>query len=208
VIEIGEMLRLWLQGLGFQEVARLSGTTALVRRHGAAAVDDACRRALDTEVIDVGAHRPHVLPRHGRAVAAAVDTTTGGIQVRPGGHRLRGAEAIMSPARPDATPAAKPIEVSADLKSLMRRLKVGQLLDTLPTRYSPSAATTPPTAPRSASPGPHPDPPYPGAPTCRRSPHRLAGHLRYSAALRIPYSCTPPGTPAGTCLAVTSSTPP
>ena len=26
----------------------------LVRRHGAAAVDDACRRALDTEVIDVG----------------------------------------------------------------------------------------------------------------------------------------------------------
>ena len=42
----------------------------------------------------------------------------------------------MSPARPDATPAAKPIEVSADLKSLMRRLKLGQLLDTLPERLA------------------------------------------------------------------------
>jgi hypothetical protein len=27
---------------------------AFVRRHGAVAVDDACRRALDTEVINVG----------------------------------------------------------------------------------------------------------------------------------------------------------
>ena len=38
----------------------------------------------------------------------------------------------MSPARPDTTPAVKPIEVSGDLKALMRRLKLGQLLDTLP----------------------------------------------------------------------------
>ena len=42
----------------------------------------------------------------------------------------------MSPARPDAAPAAKPIEVSADLKALMRRLKLGQLLDTLPERLA------------------------------------------------------------------------
>ena len=42
----------------------------------------------------------------------------------------------MSPARPDATPAVKPIEVSADLKALMRRLKLGQLLDTLPERLA------------------------------------------------------------------------
>src|ERR1700755_1805195 len=41
----------------------------------------------------------------------------------------------MSPARPDATPV-KPIEVSADLKALMRRLKLGQLLDTLPERLA------------------------------------------------------------------------
>ena len=34
-----------------RQVYRLLG---LVRRHGAAAVDDACRRALDAEVIDVG----------------------------------------------------------------------------------------------------------------------------------------------------------
>jgi len=36
----------------------------------------------------------------------------------------------MSPARPDTTPAVKPIEVSPELKALMRRLKLGQLLDT------------------------------------------------------------------------------
>jgi DNA replication protein DnaC len=42
----------------------------------------------------------------------------------------------MSPARPDAIPAVKPIEVSPELKSLMRRLKLGQLLDTLPERLA------------------------------------------------------------------------
>jgi DNA replication protein DnaC len=42
----------------------------------------------------------------------------------------------MSPARPDTTPAVKPIEVSGDLKALMRRLKLGQLLDTLPERLA------------------------------------------------------------------------
>jgi DNA replication protein DnaC len=42
----------------------------------------------------------------------------------------------MSPRRPDATPAVKPIEVSPELKSLMRRLKLGQLLDTLPERLA------------------------------------------------------------------------
>ena len=42
----------------------------------------------------------------------------------------------MSPARPDAAPAAKPIEVSPELKSLMRRIKLGQLLDTLPERLA------------------------------------------------------------------------
>jgi DNA replication protein DnaC len=43
----------------------------------------------------------------------------------------------MSPTRsPAAAPAAKPIEVSPELKSLMRRLKLGQLLDTLPERLA------------------------------------------------------------------------
>ena len=63
------------------------------------------------------AHRPHVLPRHRRAVAADTETAPASIQVRAGGHRFRRQEAIMSPARPDAAPAAKPIEVSADLKA-------------------------------------------------------------------------------------------
>jgi hypothetical protein len=42
----------------------------------------------------------------------------------------------MSPTRPDTTPAVKLIEVSAELKALMRRLKLGQLLDTLPERLA------------------------------------------------------------------------
>jgi DNA replication protein DnaC len=42
----------------------------------------------------------------------------------------------VSPQRPDAAPAVKPIEVSAELKALMRRLKLGQLLDTLPERLA------------------------------------------------------------------------
>src|SRR6478752_4764353 len=42
----------------------------------------------------------------------------------------------MRPARPDATPAAKPIEVTGELKALMRRLKLGRLLDTLPERLA------------------------------------------------------------------------
>lgn len=42
----------------------------------------------------------------------------------------------MSPTRPDTAPAVKPIEISADLKALMRRLKLGQLLDTLPDRLA------------------------------------------------------------------------
>jgi len=37
------------------------------------------------------------------------------------------------------TPAAKPVEVSAELKALMRRLKLGQLLDTLPERLALAA---------------------------------------------------------------------
>ena len=42
----------------------------------------------------------------------------------------------MSPARPDTAPAVRPIEVSAELKALMRRLKLGQLIDTLPERLA------------------------------------------------------------------------
>ncbi|MFI5541654.1 MULTISPECIES: ATP-binding protein [unclassified Nocardia] len=38
--------------------------------------------------------------------------------------------------RPAAAPAVKPIEVTPELKSLMRRLKLGQLLDTLPERLA------------------------------------------------------------------------
>jgi DNA replication protein DnaC len=38
--------------------------------------------------------------------------------------------------RPAASPAVKPIEITTELKSLMRRLKLGQLLDTLPERLA------------------------------------------------------------------------
>lgn len=38
--------------------------------------------------------------------------------------------------RPDSEPAVKPIEVTPELKTLMRRLKLGQLLDTLPDRLA------------------------------------------------------------------------
>lgn len=50
--------------------------------------------------------------------------------------RHRRPEALMSPARPDVAPAVKPIEVSTELKALMRRPKLGQLLDTLPERLA------------------------------------------------------------------------
>ena len=42
----------------------------------------------------------------------------------------------MSTSRRTSTAAAKPIEVSAELKALMRGLKLGQLLDTLPERLA------------------------------------------------------------------------
>jgi DNA replication protein DnaC len=38
--------------------------------------------------------------------------------------------------RADTTPAVKPIEISPELKLLLRRLKLGQLLDTLPERLA------------------------------------------------------------------------
>jgi len=38
--------------------------------------------------------------------------------------------------RPDAAPAVKPIDITPELKALMRRLKLGQLLDTLPERLA------------------------------------------------------------------------
>lgn len=44
--------------------------------------------------------------------------------------------ATSSSARPHSAPAVKPIEVTPELKALMRRLKLGQLLDTLPDRLA------------------------------------------------------------------------
>lgn len=42
----------------------------------------------------------------------------------------------MSPQRPASGPAVKPIDLTPELKTLMRRLKLGQLLDTLPDRLA------------------------------------------------------------------------
>ena len=73
-----------------RQVYRLLG---LVRRHGADAVDDACRRALDAEVIDVGLIE-RMLTRGTRRPkrTADTDTASGGVAVRPRQHRFRGAE--------------------------------------------------------------------------------------------------------------------
>ena len=117
-----------------RQVYRLLG---LVRRHGADAVEDACRRALDAEVIDVGLIDRMLHPRQaGEQLPLMPTPPAAASRFVRAGHRFRGAEAVMSPARPDATPAAKPIEVSGELKALMRRLKLGQLLDTLPERLA------------------------------------------------------------------------
>ena len=110
-----------------RQVYRLLG---LVRRHGAGAVDDACRRALDAEVIDVGLIERMLTQGAGAQLPLIPTPPTASRFVRDT-NRVHGAEAIMSAARPDATPAVKPIEVSPELKALMRRLN-GQLLDTLP----------------------------------------------------------------------------
>jgi hypothetical protein len=106
---------------------------SLVRRHSLDAVDDACRRALDAEVIDVGLIERMLTRGVGEQLPLM---PAGGVAVRVLQFRFRRAETVMSPARPDATPAVKPIEVCPDLKALMRRLKLGQLLDTLPERLA------------------------------------------------------------------------
>ena len=51
-----------------------------------------------------------MLARRRRAVTADTRTASRGIAVRPRGHRLRGAQGLMRPARPDTTWAIKPIE--------------------------------------------------------------------------------------------------
>ena len=116
-----------------RQVYRLLG---LVRRHGA----ERGRGRLPPRAGRRGhrrrAHRPDADPRRRGTTAADAEAARGR---RPGSSvtgRFRRQEALMSPARPDAAPAVKPIEVSGELKALMRRLKLGQLLDTLPERLA------------------------------------------------------------------------
>ncbi len=116
-----------------RQVYRLLG---LVRRHGAEAVDDACRRALDAEVIDVGLIERMLTRGAGEQLPLMPKPPAQASRFVRDSHRFRRAEALMSPPRPDAAPAVKPIEVSPELKALMRRLKLGQLLDTLPERLA------------------------------------------------------------------------
>ncbi len=62
-----------------RQVYRLLG---LVRRHGADAVDDACRRALDAEVIDVGLIERMLTRGGGRTTAPDAQTARSGVAVR------------------------------------------------------------------------------------------------------------------------------
>ena len=122
-----------------RQVYRLFG---LVRRHGAEAVEEACRRALDAEAVNVGlidrmltrdaGAQYHVRPP-GAATRFVRDTTDFAVG------RLRHEHHAS---HPTPQPAAKPVEVSAELKALMRRLKLGQLLDTLPERLALARPTT------------------------------------------------------------------
>ena len=127
-----------------RQVYRLLG---LVRRHGAEAVEDACRRALDAEVIDVGLIERILTRGGGEQLPADAQALSPSVSVRAREFRFRRAQALYE-SRPSryAAPAVKPIEVSAELKALMRRLKLGQLLDTLPDRlalaaHQPAAAS-------------------------------------------------------------------
>ena len=82
--------------------------------------------------------RPHADPRAGRP--ACHDGTCGGHgqPVRSRQWRLQRPAALVSPAS-RATAARtepRPIEVSTELKALLRRLKLGRMLDTLPERLA------------------------------------------------------------------------
>lgn len=93
VIEIVEILRLWLQGLGLREVARLSGSDRkTVRRY----VDRARACGLDRDggegqltdeliaavIAEVRPHRPPARARRGRRSPASMNRS------RPGSNRV------------------------------------------------------------------------------------------------------------------------
>src|ERR1700716_4291201 len=83
--------------------------------------------------------RPHADPRPGRPAAHYASTHGGHRQpVRPGQWRLQRPQALLSPAGRAAAARTepRPIEASPELKALLRRLKLGRLLDTLPERLA------------------------------------------------------------------------
>src|SRR3981081_2339752 len=88
-----------------------------------------------------GQRRPdrlHADPRPGRPAHHA--STHGGHRqaVRPGQWRLQRPQALISPASRAAAARTEPsaIEVSPELKALVRRMKLGRMLDTLPERLA------------------------------------------------------------------------
>lgn len=108
----------------------------LVRRHGADHVDEACRRALEAEAVNVGLiDRMLTRGLDGRPTAPDRDREP----VCPWQQGLHHQEALMSPANratTGRTTTPEPIEVSAEFKAPPRRLKLGRLLDTLPERLA------------------------------------------------------------------------
>ena len=80
-----------------RQVYRLLG---LVRRHGADAVDDACRRALDAEVIDVGLIERILTRGSGEQLPLMPKPPRAGLPVRARGVPISRCGGLMSPPAP------------------------------------------------------------------------------------------------------------
>ena len=117
-----------------RQVYRLLG---LVKKWGASRVDEACRRALDAEAVDVNLVS-RMFERARESIDARGPTGSGrdprSLLPRRVGVQLRDWGPLMSAPTPT---------VSFELKALMRKLRLGQLLDTLPERLASSAHSRP-----------------------------------------------------------------
>ncbi len=120
-----------------RQVYRLLG---LVRRYGPGPVDTACVRALELDVVNVTKIASMLEKATENTPPAAPPGAAAGGPVRPRPGR------VPAPARPaDAhrrrgggrpVTAAIRTPVSPDLRKMLRALKLGQMLDTLPERLA------------------------------------------------------------------------
>ena len=111
-----------------RQVYRLLG---LVKKWGSGRVELACRRALEAEAVDVNLVEPHAgagTRGHRRSPCRRAPVVIQGRFARDavGVRRDQGGGTVTAPAP----------SVSPELRSLMRTLKLGRLLDTLPERLA------------------------------------------------------------------------